>query len=259
MKSFVVHSLIVVVLILLHSCNSGIVAPEKFRLNLAQDSGYISSGDALRFLLDAKLIDTIRGETQDGDIQYFYLPDDTIDSNRLYKHWLSDELTDTIGKYYAFSDTGNYIVALSLGSDLLLLELTPQSDIVHCDLYGHGSHPCCWNSFDDILKRYGSYFGISTCGTGSAYCSSNLHLFKDRTNPKQHGIPVYEYAGALGEMPGHILTSNMQFVADSILVVQYELEKFTEDCNAERKNISTCRFTVEFVYRNNNFETDVQN
>ena len=255
MKSLVVHSLVVVFLVLLHSCNGRVVAPEKFRLSLAQDSGYISSGDALSFLLDAKLIDTIRGERREGNRQYSYLPDDTTGDNRHYKNWLSDELTDTIGKYYAFSDTGNYIVALSLDNDLFLLELTSQSDIVHYDLYGHGSHPCCWNSLNDILKRYGPYFGISICGTGSAYCSDYLHLFKDKITPRQEGIPVSEYAGAFGEAPGHILTSDMQF-ADTTLTMQYELENFIEDYNSEKKTISTRQFTVKFVYRNNRFETD---
>jgi hypothetical protein len=250
-----------VALILSFSCKSK-VALNRFRLHLAQDSGYISSGDALRFLLDAAVIDTVGGKPWDDHVEYAYSFGDTLDNGKekYYTYWPTSVPTDTIGKYYAFNTTGNYIVAFSLGRKVLLLELTPQSDIVNYDLLGHGSHACCWNSFDDMLNRYGPYFGVSTCGTGTAYCSSCIHLYKDGIDVSENAIPAYEYRGTMGLIPGHLLSSEMEF-ADSCLIMHYELEEFIsildeDDEWVRDENVSTRQFTVKYVYRNGRFETD---
>ena len=243
---------------LFFSCKPKSLLPDRFRLSLAQDSGYISSGDALNFLLDAALIDTTGGKPFDNYIQFAYLLSDASDSdtNKYFNYWPAAEPTDTLGKYYAFGNKGNYLVALSLDRGILLLELTPQSDIVYCDLLGHGSHACCWESFDDLLNRYGPYFGVSTCGTGTAYCSSHIHLYKDRIDVSQNSIPVFEFVGAwAGGVSGHILTSDMEFT-DSCLVMHYELEKYSEGEDNKREIISTECFTVTYIYLDGRFETD---
>lgn len=126
--------------------------------------------------------------------------------------------------------------------------MTSGSDFINSELYGHGSYACCWNDIDDMLKRYDSYLGVMTCGTGTAYCSTYITFFKKKLI-SQAGVPIYEFWGGFGEViPGHILTSDMQF-KDSCLTVQYTLKKFIFNEQDEEQIISTESFPVNYFFK----------
>lgn len=229
---------------------------EKATLNLKCDSGYVLSNEALRFLINKALIDTISPENKNDYIQYCYKSEDSTSDNstEYYYTWYSAP-NDTIGKYYKV-ETGNFIVALSLSREILLLEIDSDSNLVNSELFGHGNYACCWNDFDDMLKRYNNYLGVMTCGTGTAYCSSYITFFKNNIVP-QNGVPAYESSIGFGEVrPGHLLTSDIQF-KDSCLIMHYTLEKFTIDEQGEKQTISTEPFTVNYHFKvDSGFQTN---
>lgn len=239
------------------SCSASGVSkdvPEKQRLSLSSDSGYICAGEAFGFLVSNMLIDTIR---INNTIRCAYAPDwqSVGDSSAYYMEWY-DEPADTIGKYYVFESTGNYLIAISWDREILLLELDTEGEVIGCGMTGHGSYACCWNDFNDMLKKYDCYMGVATCGTGLAYCSKYVMFFKDQLKPDAASIPFNEFAGSFGEVPGHILSSTLEFINDS-LIMHYEVEKFLWDENDdEAKIISTSFFMVTYVYKNDTFETD---
>lgn len=223
------------------------------QLRLDSDSGYIQASEALEFLLDAALIDTTGGYIR-GSGTFFTYP--VPDNEEVYYKECGYEPTDTIGKYYTFKKTKNYLVALSLSNDIFLLELTPENDLVRYDFRGHGAHGCCWNDFDDLLKKYGDYFGTITCGTGPAYCSAYITFFKDKILTENKSLPLSMFSGAWGEgIPGYMLHSIPE-LKDSVLVMHYTVEKFINDENDEMKIVSVDSFIVNYSYKNQGFETE---
>ena len=239
--------------------------PKEFRLTFAQDSGYIHASDAFKLLLSNTLIDTTGGNADSaGCIQYAYSLGQPISNNttRYYKYW-GYKPTDTIGKYHIISSTGNYLAAISLDKDIMLLELTPQGKPVGYgthgyNIYGHGNHPCCWENIDDILQKYDHYLGIATCGSGSAYCAKYVTFFKDSVEPlNNEPIPVSIFKGAWGnEIPGQILSSTTQLIKTDSLLMRYKLEEYIENGSGEMKIISTSHFTITYTIKNNRLKTD---
>ena len=242
-----------------------ILETKKVSLNTLQDSGYISANEVLRFMVGNELIDTIGQSDIIESFRYAYsLKMVDGDSSSIYYQYWYHTPSDTIGKYFVMPLTGNYMAALSLGNSVVLLELTSQGELIDYGFGGgHGAYPCCWDSMEDVLKRYNDYFGILSCGTGTAHCSGYLTLFKDKIVTEEKSIPVFLFNGAWGEIPGNILTSTMEFKNDS-LVMHYKLEEFTEIEDSENQNtntietkiISTDFFTVTYTWGDKGFETD---
>lgn len=233
---------------------------EPFRLKLQQDSGYICADDAFSLLLSNKLIDTIYDSDSKSCISYCYTLDSTAtpSSERYYMYWLY-EPTDTIGKYYSTANNESIIAAISLGGNTLLLQLTPKGEPVSSYLAGYGRYICCWDSFDDILKRYGDYFGIITCATGLGHCSGHLSLLRDKVEPFEKTILLSAYNAALSEAsPGQLLSSTYELRSDS-LVVHYKFEEFTNNENGDSNIVSTKKFTVSYVITNKSIESNDTN
>lgn len=255
---YIILPLIISAVFLHYSCGNSVTpkteaATEKFRLSLSQDSGYICAAEAFDFLANNGLIATIN---VDNHIRYAFTLDQQApkDSSQYYMKWYH-ERADTIGKYYVFDSTGNYLAAISSASIILLFELNPQGEIISHDMIGHGNYSCCWQDFDDMLKKYNSYFGVVTCGTGMSYCAKYVTFFKDGLTPQSASVPLDEFVGALPEMPGHFLRSTLEFKADS-LIVHYTLEKYLDDGEGNQKTTSTERITVTYIFGDHGFETE---
>lgn len=230
--------------------------PEEFRLKLSPDSGYINANDALCFLLNNRLVDTAGGTSLENHIRYQYTFELFEDFHTGQYKYLYNEPNDTIGKYYALTKSGDYIAAIALSTDILLLELGSQGELINYHFYGYRDYSCCWNGIDDVLRKYESYFGFISCNAKSTFCSSYVTLFKDELVLYDNCIPLFEFSEAKGDnTPGHALRSSMKIKGDQLLM-RYSLEKFIEDDLGNRKIISTEKFTVSYVYRNHRFETE---
>lgn len=235
-----------------------VIAPKEAKLTLSQDSGYIYADEALSFLLGNQLIDTTNQSEREGYFRYTYslkLLDG--DSSAVYYRYWGYSAADTIGKYYVAATNDKYIAAVYLSNIIVLLELTKEGKLTDYNIGGgHGSYACCWGSIDDMLLKYGDYFGIITCGTGSAHCSENLTLFKDKVVPLGSSIPLSIFNGSFGEdIPGQLLNSTMEFRADSTLIMHYELEEYIENEDGDKKTVSTKKFTVAYTFTGNEFIT----
>jgi hypothetical protein len=203
---------------------------EKFlQMIQAKDSGYITKHKGLEFLLTARLTDT-------------------LDS-----YWSQAKDSDTIGKYYRNALTNNYFICtIDLSKKYsfethLLIEVKPNGNIVKKERFFHGNYPCCWNNYYDGFNKYGEYFIIKTCRTGSGYCAGYLYLFKEISSQKsQQSIPE-SYWSSIGVTQN--LTSKMELNNDE-LIMHYKLEKGELNDGLDFKVSQTKVFDVKFVFKN---------
>ena len=214
------------------------------RLILANDSGIVTKKEGLPFLLSNSLTDTIPNSS----------------SWHLFKE------TDTIGKYYRIESSNNYMVCLiDFGSEYdfathLIIEINGKGELVKSARFRHWNYPCCWNDFTSGFHKYGDFFGIEICGTGSGFCSSNLHLFKEVT-PQDSIFRIrlglwfnYDENNAT-----RLSVSNMEINKDEFIlhyVLDYGILEHDEKSDSynfkmkEREN-----FQIKYFYENGKWNT----
>jgi hypothetical protein len=138
-----------------------------------EDTGFIIKRTALPYLLAAKLIDTTMADWSDT-------PDN-----------------DTIGKYYQLNKDSGYLACiLNYTKDgneyLLLFETDTTGSVKKTFPYYYGTSHCCWAAAFDGFGRLGNYFFVRTCETGTAFCGSDLYLFKTAQSQEQQ-YPIFEW------------------------------------------------------------------
>ncbi len=214
---------------------------DKFRnskLILSHDSGFVIKKNGLSFLLANALTDT-------------------TDS-----FWNQLKDSDTIGKYYKVRETNNYFYCtIDLTRKYtfethLLIEINTIGDILKSERFFHGNYLCCWDNYYEGFKKYGDYFGIETCGTGSGYCASYLYLFKNiLPQEKQNSIPQSYWsslgAGGLSQR----FSSEMKFKKDK-LVLYYKIEYGELDDSSNFNIKKTKTFDIEYLLKNNKWTTN---
>lgn len=158
-------------------------------------------------------------------LQFFALADTSNTS------WSTITDKDTIGKYYKIRETGNYLCCvLDVGQEgefetHLLLEIKPNGTPIKTERFLHGNYPCCWGNHYEGFNRYGDYFSLKTCGTGSGYCASYLYLFKTlKPQEAQNSIAESYWSAFSGDELVHSLTSTLEVGPDSV-VMHYRLKK----------------------------------
>lgn len=127
---------------------------------LKGDSGFVSFKDGKKYLLEVKKNDTID------------IPIESINEN------------DTLGKFYKKENSANYILFLK---DVLnatspcqfILEVNSKNEILKSERYINGLYLCCWNNSLDGFGKINDYFYLKSCGTGSAFCATQLYVFKE--------------------------------------------------------------------------------
>ncbi len=223
--------LFILLSILLFSCgnNHSHQAVQRISLFPSPDSGFILKNSGLDFLLVNALTDT------------------AADS-----WWKSD--ADTIGRYYLDEQSGNYITCmLDLSHKYnfethLLMEITPSGKLVRSERFFHGNYPCCWSNYYDGFRKYGKYYGMNTCGTGSGFCSDHLYLFRQiRAQDSMRSIPQSSFSAFCLGMTC-TLSSTMD-ISDTILIMHYVYAKEGYDSTSSAQN-ETDSFDVLYHYRN---------
>lgn len=236
---------ILIIAILLMSCNehsdNNQINPDNNqsisdKLILSSDSGFVTKKMGLSFLLSNNLTDTS---------EFFW--------NQIVE-------SDTIAKYYQIIDNGNYIYCtIELSKEYsfrtnLLIELTKEGEIVRIERFFHGNNPCCWKNYYEGFHKYGEYFGIKICGTGSGYCASYLFLFKDIiSQDSQKAIPLrfWSYCGGQAQC----FNSAMEIEKD-ILRMHYKLEDGILDDSSNFKVTNTKTFEVKYFFRDKVWNTN---
>lgn len=212
---------------------------EKFmQIIQEKDSGYINKHKGIEFLLAAKLTDTLNS------------------------YWSQAKDNDTIGKYYRNPLSNTYFFcAIDLSNKYsfethLLIELKSNGKILKAERFLHGNYPCCWNNYYEGFNKYGKYFGLKTCGTGSGYCASYLYLFNEiLSQESQNSIPE-SYLSSFKITQN--LTSKMELKKDT-LIMHYKLEEGELNDNSDFKISETRIFDVLFVFKNKKWITKENN
>ena len=208
------------------------------KLMLENDSGFVIKKNGLPFLLETSLTDT-------------------IDS-----FWNQVKDSDTIGKYYKVSQTGNYFYcSIDLTRKYsfethLLIEIKPSGEILRFERFFHGNYPCCWDNYYEGFNTFGEYFGLKTCETGSGYCASYLYLFKEiLPQDKQNSIPQTYWSSIGAGGLSQSLSSEMEFKKDN-LFVYYKLEdgELDDRSNFNIQKIKTLE--VKYMFKNNTWITN---
>lgn len=204
------------------------------------DSGYVSFKDGKKYLLELNKNDTI-------DVL-----EETINEN------------DTIGKFYKKENSTNYVLYLN---DLLntkkapsqfILEMDSKGEIIKSERYINGFYRCCWNNEFEGFGKINDYFYLKTCGSGSAFCSAQLYIFKDVfpqdelssiTKSVYNGLCYFEKNKTLA----CTLDSKIETKPNSLLF-HYEYKKGVSKKGKKYKEIE--KFDVEYKLINNNWEAN---
>ena len=205
-------------------------------LNLSSDSGFITKKIGHKFLVEASLSDTS-------------------------KNWDLLKSSDTIGKYYKVGSTGNYFACLIDYSDKyafethLLLELSPNGNLLKSERYIHGNYPCCWDNYYSGFGKMGNYFYIETCATGSGFCASELYLFKNiKPQDSIISVPNNCFISMTGTGLSYKLNSRVEFKSE-YLIMHYLLQKGIFDDQNKFQTKKTENFDIRFDLVRNSWLT----
>lgn len=163
---------------------------------------------------------------------------------------------DTIGKYY--KKENSYILCLenladTIRTSQIIAEIDSKGIIKKSEIYGGPMYNCCWKNKADGFGKVKNYFYLKSCGTGSAFCATELYFFKeilpqDDTNPI-----IKDVFSGMCEIENDsilacILDSNFEIRSNSILF-HYIYEKGISD---DRKRIrKTEKLDVEYFLKDN--------
>lgn len=210
----------------------------QFNLKLSLDSGFIIKNKGFHYLLSKSLTDTSQ-------------------------NWLLIKDSDTIGKYYRVGNSDNYFMCLIDYSEKytfethILIELNSDGKLIKSERFFHGNYPICWENYYDGFNKYGDFFGIDICGTGSGYSADYLYLFKDiLPQNDQNSIPInYWSSFSIGGGLSESLNSTMEF-KDNYLIIHYLLENGELDDNSEFIVIKSRAFDVKYIFNDQKWVTN---
>lgn len=140
-------------------------------MHFSGDSGYLTMGQLFPAVIQNKIIDTTQSEGR----------------------WEDAKARDTLGKYYKYKD-GYIACIVNLNptfGDLVLFQTNAAGKVSNIQNYYHGNYCNCWNG-EFGFGKIKDYFFVRICGTGSAFASSSLHIFRELTEQSE-GQGIYEY------------------------------------------------------------------
>ncbi len=209
---------------------------QKNQLNLKGDAGYLTKKNAFDFMVAQSITDTSH-------------------------YWSFINENDTIGKYFRKNNSSNYIACLyNCGSESTfeyhnILELDSLGRLIKYEKYTHGNYPICWENYYGGFDKYGEYYGINICGTGSGYSASYLCLFKEISPKDSLELIPSDYwssfsKGGLSES----LNSTMD-LKGNVLMMHYTFERGKLDDNSNFKAKTSRKFSVKYFYKNKKWTT----
>lgn len=202
-------------------------------LPLRRDSGFVTKKDGLPFLIANNLTDTVGS------------------------YWDNLQDSDTLGKYYKIKESGHfYYCSIDYSPEYtfethLIIELNQVGKVLQSARFFHGHYHCCWDNRYEGFNRYGDFFGIKTCSTGSGFCATDLYLFKKlRQQEEQTSIPLGQWS-AFGNDIGEprSVSANLEWNKNE-LIVHYLLEDGVLDDEGNFKVKLTRKMDATFIFKN---------
>lgn len=233
------------ILILFVVLVSSISSAKTILLNLKENDGYLLKNEVLDILDNLNL----------------------SKKKNFNANWIKD--SDTLGRYFKSTETGNYILCLyDTNKDYdfethVLVELKPIKEnkfkVIAKERFFHGNYPCCWNNYYDGFTFENGYFRINTCGTGSGLCGKHAYYFKHVLPQEQLNPITVEYYFYMEDMEASTLESIIE-ITQSQLKISYTLSKLSmtenEKEEIEYTTVSQEKFDVLFEFINNNWFTN---
>jgi len=233
----IIRTIAVLTIVLTTACKSNDHAladngSTEMKLFCTGDSGFVSYKNGLDFLISKGITDTSK-------IQEYH------------------NNSDTIGKYYKIPESGNYIVCMKESlkklffPTLLLLEIQPDGNIIKKERYIHGNWDCCWKNDYEGFNKYGQFFSLKTCTTGSGLCAGSLYVFKE-VSPQDELTPITEshYSYNYTSNVCTIISSKFEAHGD-FLRMYYQLDFGGRDENDSIIIHESNKFFADYYYINN--------
>jgi len=243
MKPLLTYILALLIVGLFYQCNTNATlktAAEK-EYGFEADSGYILKKQAIDILAQA-------------GYEYYSNKNpkvrDSVDLNAA-----DIKLTDTIGKFYKLKN-GNYLACIEdiIHTDRpavkVLTELDKSGKVLRSEGYFSGMYFCCWINKYEGFRKYGSYFSLSTCSTGSAYCSESTHLFKAIT-PQNSGIYSFIFSGWCPSLETSCQLTSIMEIKNDTVTMHYKNEQIKEDEDGKTQIIKTEKFDIKYINQEN--------
>ena len=160
---------------------------------------------------------------------------------------------DTLGKYYKMA-SGNYIACVRISGIYgfpahLIYETLPNGTILKKEQFYSAMNLCCWDNDYNGFEKTGDYVSFRACSSGSAFCSTDLYLFKELVPQEimeSVTTTMFTWTGK-GELYKD-LTSKLEIHNDT-LTVHYKLQylKLKKKGNKVKK---TQNFDLNYVSQN---------
>lgn len=129
----------------------------------------------------------------------YVLQNKIFDTSNSKNRWTNISPIDTLGKFYRYKD-GYITCIINLNptfESLILFQTTARGQVVNIQPYYHSNYCNCWNNSFGFGKL-NDYFYVRICGTGSAFSSSSLYIFRELTTQSdEQGIFEYIWRGSL--------------------------------------------------------------
>jgi hypothetical protein len=206
-------------------------------LNFSNDSGYVVKKNGLPFLLSIMMTDTINS------------------------FWSHAKENDTIGKYYRNTESGTYFICLiDLSSKFdfethLLLEIKADGTVIKNERYFHGNYSCCWNNYYEGFYKRNNFFVMTTCGTGSGYCGSQIYIFKEIIPQNSQKSISKSYWSSNGEDKYSLNLSSAIEWKEDCLLVHYTLEKGKLIKKYSKFKVKKSeKFEIQYLLKNGQWE-----
>ncbi|HBS85277.1 MAG: hypothetical protein A2W91_15840 [Bacteroidetes bacterium GWF2_38_335] len=202
------------------------IKPE-YCLTFDKDSGFILGEEGRKFVFSASLSDTVGA------------------------YWDKNYNTNLAGKYYKTKNGSVFLCIRDMGkvsyAMYFIMEIKNDGTIISCETYGMGSHECCWDKEIGFYKINDFYY-FKSCGTGTAFCSTDLYVFKSIIPQNEiSAIWLYYWSGYPADKEEE-LTGKLKIVGDTI-VVNYKWEQGVR--NEENRHFmvkNSDKFTVKYVH-----------
>jgi len=153
------------------------------QITFSGDSGYLTMGEIFPSVLQNKIIDTTNSKGR----------------------WANITARHTMGKYYRYKD--GYIACIVNVNppfeSLVLFQTNANGKVENIQPYYHGNYCNCWNGEFGFGKIKDCFY-VRICGTGSAFTSSTLYIFRELTEQSEgQGIYEFIWRGSMTEPYGY--------------------------------------------------------
>jgi len=136
----------------------------------------------------------------------------------------------------------------------LLMKINSKGEITDTSRFIHWNYPACLDG-KEALNKYGDYYGISICQTGSGFGAEYVYFFKDFVKQEiQNPILISLFSG-FGYQT-ETLTSSIK-IKNDIIKLDYEVEVEYSGTEEEyyHSKVGKKQFNVNYFLKNNKWET----